>query len=76
MSEEKDKDENKLKESFCPVCIAAIPLAFSLSTGTAATVLDEEQRVMKKRIIFWSTIISILSSVILIAIYWKCEKCA
>ena len=36
-------DEGNVKEPFCPICIAAVPLAFSVSTGTlVASTTDED----------------------------------
>jgi len=76
-----EKDDNKLKEPFCPICIAAVPLAFSLTTGTAVAVTDanyeEEQKKLRSTIMFWSIIISILSIIVIAYFTWrKCSSCA
>ena len=86
MSNENKKEE--IKEEFCPVCIAAIPLAFG-ATGAGAAKISESKKedddcpIKKRRknflkILFWSSIaLSVIS--LLIIIYFKyikkCEEC-
>ena len=75
------KDENiKLKEPFCPICIAAVPLAFSLVSGTAVAATDanyeEEQKKLRSNIMFWSIIVSIVSMIVIAYFTWtKCSSC-
>ena len=88
MNSENKKDE--IKEDFCPVCIAAIPLAFGATGAGASKMVDSKDKdddncPIKKRkkhflkILFWSSIaLSIVS--VLVIIYFKfikqCEECA
>lgn len=71
--EEKEED---IKESFCPVCIAAIPLAFSLSTGVAAA-SEEEQIKQRNAIILWSSVVGVISLAVIIYYLFirKCDSC-
>jgi hypothetical protein len=60
-----DNQKIETKEDFCPVCIAAIPLAFSGAVGTSTALSDnehsEKERKRRKLIYKWSIIIGILS---------------
>ena len=83
-----NEDENNkkpVKESFCPICIAAVPLAFSVTTGTAASISSEEEGVehierkkSRAEIIKWCTIVGIISTFIIIyfMFIYKCDSCA
>ncbi|MEY3393455.1 MAG: hypothetical protein RL498_370 [Pseudomonadota bacterium] len=79
------KRMKKTKESFCPVCVAGIPLAFSI-TGNRANIIDNEDnqevetisershRKLKQTIF---RIIFILSSLIIIyyTFFAPCDEC-
>jgi len=41
MVENKEKEE--IKEDFCPVCVASVPLAFSVTTAGATQVFQEKE---------------------------------
>ena len=71
-----ENENEKIKEPFCPVCIAAVPLAFSMTAGAASTTIEEKQR--KHQIMLWSTIISIVSTLLIIYFLFavKCDSCA
>lgn len=71
------KEGEDIKEPFCPVCIAAIPLAFSVSTGVAAA-SEEEQIKRRNQIILWSSIISVISMAVIIYYLFirPCDSCA
>ena len=77
-----DDDDKKIKESFCPICIAAVPLAFSVSTGTlVASTTDEdcdgEEKEKRKNILMACLTISLLSIFIIGYFYIiKCNTCA
>lgn len=78
-----EEDENhKLKEPFCPVCIAAVPLAFSLSTGTLVATTtdddcDERDKNRRKSIIWGSCGVGLISFIVLIYfLLIKCSSCA
>jgi len=68
--------EVDIKEPFCPVCIAAVPLAFSVSAGAASTTIEEKHR--RNQIIKWCTIVGILSTLIILYFWFvvKCDSCA
>jgi len=73
---EGQKEQEDIKESFCPICIAAIPLAFSVSTGVAAAT-EEEQNIMtqkRNKIMLWSSIIGFISLAVILY-YWFIKKC-
>jgi len=74
-SQEDDKDE--IKESFCPVCIAAIPLAFSVSTGVGAAYEDEEYiNNRRNTIILWSSVVGVISIIVIVYfIFFGCSSC-
>ena len=76
---EEDNNQN-VKESFCPVCIAAVPLAFSVTTGVAAASEEDEYITLahRRRIINWCTFIGLFSTFIIIyyMYYVKCQSCA
>lgn len=79
MNHTDDKEKEDIKESFCPVCIAAIPLAFSVSTGVGAAYEDEEYiQERKKTIMIWSVVIGVISLIIMIYYLFirKCMECA
>jgi uncharacterized membrane protein len=68
--------EDDIKEPFCPVCIAAVPLAFSVTAGAATPPIEEKKR--RSQIMKWCTIVGIIST-LLILYFWfvvKCESCA
>lgn len=68
--------EDDIKEPFCPVCIAAVPLAFSVTAGAASTTIEEKKR--RYEIMKWCTIAGIIS-IFIILYFWlvvKCESCA
>jgi predicted nucleic acid-binding Zn ribbon protein len=71
-----NEKEEDIKEPFCPVCIAAVPLAFSVTAGAASTNIEEKQR--RNHIMKWCTIVGIISTLIILY-FWlavKCESCA
>ena len=70
------KKEGDINEPFCPVCIAAVPLAFSV-TGAAASNNMEEKR-KRLRIMRWCTIVGIISTLVIIYFMFivKCDACA
>jgi hypothetical protein len=44
MSLEKDDKENKqIREEFCPICIAAVPLAFSMAGASTAKATEQNE---------------------------------
>jgi uncharacterized membrane protein len=68
--------EDDIKEPFCPVCIAAVPLAFSVTAGAASTTMEEKKR--RYEIMKWCTIVGVIS-IFIILYFWlivKCESCA
>lgn len=72
-------DEGNVKEPFCPICIAAIPLAFSVSTGTlVASTTDEdcEEDDRRKRNNVVAGCVSISIVLILIMAYFYIIQCA
>lgn len=77
-----DDKKEEVKESFCPVCIAAVPLAFSVSTGTlvASTTDDDcEERDRRRRgHIMWGCCGVGIISLIVILYFWfiQCSVCA
>ena len=77
-----DEKQKPIKESFCPICIAAVPLAFSVTTGTAASISSEEEDIekikQKNTIIIWSTIVGVISTIIILYLMfiYKCDSCA
>ena len=78
MNKEEDYDNTRdLKEPFCPVCIAAIPLAFSVS-GAAAASNNVEERHTRHSIIKWCTIVGILSTLFILYFMFivRCQECA
>lgn len=83
------ENKKEIKEDFCPICIAAIPLAFGASGAGAAKISDsgnnDDNCPIKKRkkhfmkILFWSSIaISVISLFVIIYFKYikKCEGCA
>lgn len=69
-----------IKEEFCPVCIAAVPLAFSMTAGTSNIVIEEEDCEKRKKRNFRTKIYIIIAIISLgIIIYYtyvkKCEEC-
>jgi hypothetical protein len=76
------EDEGKVKEPFCPICIAAVPLAFSVSTGTlvASTTdedCEEEEKTKRNHVVAGCVSISII--LLIIMAYFliiKCKSCA
>lgn len=73
-NEEKKED---LKETFCPVCIAAVPLAFSVTSGAVASNSIEEKQ-KRHQIIKWCTITGIISLFFILYFMFvvKCDSCA
>jgi hypothetical protein len=79
------KEENeKSKENFCPVCVGAIPLAFSIAGGRANTLennMEEEETIWERNRRKRNFNICILIGMISIAviIYYTflapCNKC-
>jgi len=37
-------EKENIKEPFCPVCVAAVPLAFSMTAGAASTAIEEKKK--------------------------------
>jgi predicted nucleic acid-binding Zn ribbon protein len=69
-----------IKEEFCPVCIAAVPLAFSMTAGTTNMVIEEEDCEKRKKNNFrlkMYVIIGILSLSVMIYYTFikKCDEC-
>jgi hypothetical protein len=79
---EEEEENQKVKEPFCPVCIAAVPLAFSVSAGTivATTTEDdcEERDRRRRHKIMWGCGGVGLISLILIIYFLliRCSSCA
>ena len=71
-----NEKEDEIKEPFCPICIAAVPLAFSVTAGAASNTVEEIER--RNQIIKWCTIIGIISTFIIIYFMFiaKCDDCA
>ncbi len=78
--------KEEIKESFCPVCIAAVPLAFSgITAGLASQSDGEDDRQYAVRVrhhrnkkIMWIAIligIISLSVIIYFKFIKKCESC-
>jgi len=69
-------EKENIKEPFCPVCVAAVPLAFSMTAGAASTAIEEKKR--RNQIILWSTIIGIVSLILIIYFLCavQCSSCA
>ncbi len=67
------KNKEEIREDFCPACVA-VPLAMAgVGTGKSAS---GKQSVFSK-IIFWlSIIITILSIIVAIWYFTRCEECA
>jgi hypothetical protein len=86
-----NQNENEnVKEEFCPVCIASIPLAFSMATGTGAAMSDEndkennsdqsmvekrKERKHQKNLVFYISLIIGLVSLATIIYYKFINKC-
>ena len=80
-----DKKQNDIKEGFCPVCVASVPLAFSLTTAGATQMLREnedgndddeenkEKRVKSKNRTKWILIFCLIMSLLCLSflIYLK-----
>ena len=75
-------DEGNVKEPFCPICIAAVPLAFSVSTGTlvASTTdedCEEEEKTKRNNVVTGCVSISIILLFIIAYFYIiRCASCA
>jgi hypothetical protein len=78
----KDDEEKNLKEPFCPICIAAVPLAFSVSTGTlVASTTDEnceDDERAKRRDIVMGCVYATIILLLIIGYFYvkKCKSCA
>ena len=67
------KNKEEIREDFCPACVA-VPLAMA-SVGTSKGA-SGKQSVLGK-VIFWlSIIITVLSIIVAIWYFTRCEECA
>lgn len=65
-------DENYIKENFCPSCLV-IPLAVAGASATGVSVSTSGKHKMRKKILLWSGIITIVLSII-IGVYYLMNK--
>ena len=57
-------EENKNKEDFCPVCVASVPLAFSLTVDGNDDEYDEKITIKNKKKHSWQKWISLMLIII------------
>jgi hypothetical protein len=75
-------DDDDIKEPFCPVCIAAVPLAFSVSAGTMVAATEEEdceeRDKRRRRGMLWGCCgVGLISLIVIIYfLLMKCNTCA
>ena len=70
-----------IKENFCPVCIAAVPLAFSVTAGGSNILIEEEdceKRKKRNNRMRMYVIIGVLSLAVILYFTFikKCQECA
>lgn len=77
------KEKENLKESFCPICIASVPIAFSLAGDRVNMLNNDDQefetinnRHRKQKQFFYRIIVAVAISVIIYyTIFAPCDSC-
>lgn len=69
-----------IQEEFCPVCVAAVPLAFSLTEGTRNSIVEEKDIEKRKKRNFRMKMCIIIGILSLGVIFYftflrKCDEC-